>query len=126
MRLFNGIKGISILYFIFGSTYMFAWYAIIGNYYDLDEMRKTYTFSVVTGAYYMAPIGFFTGGFLQTFSFEQKDESQKFSASNILHFYKKRLLRFASINVIMLLAGLYIFQYVGSGPIWENYDTTVK
>jgi hypothetical protein len=64
MRLFNGIKGISILYFIFGSTYMFAWYAIIGNYYDLDEMRKTYTFSIVTGAYYMAPIGFFTGGFL--------------------------------------------------------------
>lgn len=69
LKVFNGIRALSSLYLIYGSTYFFSWYAIYDNPDDINRMKKSLLFSIIPGAFFIVPMFLFTSGFLATFSF---------------------------------------------------------
>lgn len=74
LKVFNGIKAVSMIYAAWGVTFYFAWFSVISNMTDVDNMRQTIGFNIVSAAVYTVPIFFFCSGFLQTYSFVQKVE----------------------------------------------------
>lgn len=68
LSVFNGLKGISMVFMTWGFTFYFVWYSVVSNPEDVDTMAKTLTFNIVSGCVYTVPIFFFCSGFLQTFS----------------------------------------------------------
>ena len=38
-NIFNGVKGLAILYLVYGSTYFFSWYSYYDNPYDIQKMQ---------------------------------------------------------------------------------------
>jgi hypothetical protein len=69
MKVFNGVKAVSMIFASWGMTFYFAWFSIISNITDVDNMRKTIGFNIVSAAIYTVPLFFFCSGFLQTYSF---------------------------------------------------------
>ena len=57
-------------------------------------------------------------GFLQTFEFMQQPEEEMFSIRGLLRFYVWRLVKFVPLLGMVLLFGMYILPFAGSGPIW--------
>lgn len=39
LKVFNGIRAMSSLYYIYGCTYFFSWYAIYDNPDDINSMK---------------------------------------------------------------------------------------
>lgn len=74
LKVFNGLKGASAILVIWGITFYFSWFAVISNQPEVDTMKDTMLFNIVSGTVYTVPIFFFCSGFLQTFSFMQKDK----------------------------------------------------
>lgn len=68
LRIFNGLKGVSILLACWGGTFFFSWYSILANPQDVDNMLKSETFSVVSGTVFVFAVFLFCSGFLQTHS----------------------------------------------------------
>ena len=68
LRLFNGLKGGSVLLAAWGMTFFFSWYAILSNQNEINDMLNSWTFNFVSMAVFTAPIFFFCSGFLQTHS----------------------------------------------------------
>jgi hypothetical protein len=64
LKVFNGLKGSSILLIAWGYTYFFAWYSFLSNPNEINDKMKSYNFNFVTGTLYTIPIFFFTSGFL--------------------------------------------------------------
>jgi hypothetical protein len=65
----NGLKGIGVLYLIYGMTYYYSAYAGFENPYDIQPMRDYFFFTAIAGSAVVVPVLIFCGGFLQTFSF---------------------------------------------------------
>ena len=64
-------------------------------------------------------------GFLQTFEFMQQPEEEMFSVRGLLRFYVWRLVKFVPLLGMVLLFGMYILPFAGSGPIWSTYETVM-
>lgn len=69
LRLFNGLKAAALLLAIWGLTFQLSWYSIISNPDDVEDMRNSFSFIIVSIAVYTVPIFFFCSGFLQSLSF---------------------------------------------------------
>lgn len=74
MKVFNGLKGIAVLLTGWGLTFFFSFYSFLSNPNDIDDMKNSYFFNIVTGTVYTAPLFFFCSGFLQTLSLLEKDK----------------------------------------------------
>jgi hypothetical protein len=64
LKVFNGLKGASAILVIWGITFYFSWFAVISNQNDVDTMKDTMFFNIVSGTVYTVPVFFFCSGFL--------------------------------------------------------------
>lgn len=64
LKVFNGLKGISMLITAWGMTFFLAQYSVISNPEDVNDMQNSLFFSIVSFSVYCAPIFFFCSGFL--------------------------------------------------------------
>mmetsp|Transcript_7393 Transcript_7393/g.12482 ORF Transcript_7393/g.12482 Transcript_7393/m.12482 type:complete len:206 (+) Transcript_7393:791-1408(+) len=127
LSVFNGLKAASAILLIWGQTFFFSWYSIVNNPDQVAEMRKDYAFNFVTGTLFCVPLFFFCSGFLQTYSFVQRDKRESlFVPKNLAKYYLTKLLRFVPLNLICLLFVVYILPFLGSGPVWRNYATLMQ
>ena len=124
LKVFNGLKGFAMLYVIWGQTFFFSWYSVINNPESVKQMRSQTLFNAVTASVYTVPVFFFCSGFLQTFSFTQKDkEESMFSFYKLVNYTVKKFLRYMPLNMVCLLATMFFLPLIGSGPIWNNFET---
>lgn len=112
-----------MIYASWGVTFYFAWFSIISNMTDVDNMRKTIGFNIVTGAIYTVPIFFFCSGFLQTYAFMQKVEAKEM---NLSKYYFRKVFRYMPLNIASGLLLVKILPYAGNGPVWNNFATLVE
>lgn len=90
-------------------------------------MLGTFTFNVVTAAIFTLPVFFFCSGFLQTIAFVNKEDRETmFSFKTIGGFYLRKLLRYAPLNIMAMLALLFLMPLMAEGPIWSNYQTMIE
>lgn len=124
LKVFNGMKGSSMLLAAWGLTFYFSWFGVVQNKGETDQMRKTLLFNIVTGTIYTVPTFFFCSGFLQTYSFLHNDKKESmFKFDRLSAWYLRKLFRYVPINIVALLAVVYIMPYIGAGPIWKNFQT---
>jgi hypothetical protein len=65
LKVFNGLKAVSMIFAAWGVTFYFSWFSIISNKPAVDDMLKTMTFNIMVAAsIYTVPIFFFSSGFL--------------------------------------------------------------
>ncbi|CDW87686.1 UNKNOWN [Stylonychia lemnae] len=125
LRVFNGIKALSSIYFIYGCTYFFSWYAIYDNPSDINKMKNNILFAIIPGVFFIVPMFLFTSGFLSTFSFLQTKETQQFSAKNIWNYYLRKVIKVIPFNTFCIAFFIFVMPYLGSGPIWGDYEKIV-
>lgn len=117
------MKGSAMLLMIWGFTFWFVQFSVIGNPEELENMRKTLFFNIVSCTIYTVPTFFFCSGFLQTFSFMQKDqEVDMFTSDQLGKYYVKKFFRYMPLNVFCMLMVTKALPYLGNGPIWNFYD----
>lgn len=109
-----------------GTTFYFSWFSVVNNPTELREMKKTLFFNFVSCTVYAVPVFFFCSGFLQTFSFLQRDQEQNmFTCKNMSTYYFRKVFRYMPLNIIAMLFVLHGLPYLGSGPVWNYYDKLV-
>lgn len=109
-----------------GTTFYFSWFSVVNNPTELNEMKKTLFFNFVSCSVYTVPVFFFCSGFLQTFSFLQRDqEMNMFTCRNMSVYYFRKIFRYMPLNVIAMLFVLHGLPFLGSGPVWNYYDKLV-
>ena len=123
LKVFNGIKGSAMLMAAWGTTFYFSWFSVVNNPTELREMKKTLFFNFVSCTVYAVPVFFFCSGFLQTFSFLQRDQEQNmFTFHNMSIYYFRKVFRYMPLNIFAMLVVLHGLPFIGSGPIWNYYD----
>lgn len=69
MKVLNGLKVLLTVYIVFGNTFLYTYYSIVGEPVQADEFRHTFAFLIVTAAMFATPCLFWMAGFLHTYSF---------------------------------------------------------
>mmetsp|Transcript_89167 Transcript_89167/g.123028 ORF Transcript_89167/g.123028 Transcript_89167/m.123028 type:complete len:100 (+) Transcript_89167:830-1129(+) len=64
LKIFNGLKAVMVAYVIFGSTFFFSWYSILGNPTFVTEITSAWSFVFIEGAFFTVPVFFMFNGFL--------------------------------------------------------------
>nr|XP_015840143.1 PREDICTED: nose resistant to fluoxetine protein 6-like [Tribolium castaneum] len=116
----NGIKALSMLWVVLGHVYMAYVFVPLDNYLDVyNWLDSTYS-QYITGATVSVDTFLVIGGFLTMYTFEATlNKGTKF---NVTLYYLHRFLRLTPSLAAMLLAHAALFNYFGSGPLWENTD----
>ena len=125
LRVFNGVKAISIVYAMLGISFLFSWYSVISSPQEVEKKKMSYAFTIVYGSIYTTPVLFMTAGFLQAHSFLQGDPEKAFSVGNVGKYLLWRYTKFMVIEAAALLFGMYLMQPLGSGPVWPTYQTVI-
>jgi len=124
LGVFNGLKGLCMILTIWGFTFYFSWYSVISNLNDANDMSNTLLFNIVSCCVYTVPTFFFCSGFLQTFAFMQRDKKgSMFTWENLGPYYFRKIFRFMPLNVICMMAVLFILPVIGSGPVWNTFKS---
>lgn len=126
LSVFNGIKAISCFYILIASSFLFTWYAYLADPSQMTNFKENVSFVFIFAVYFTAPALFLTAGFLQTFSFFQQDEDKMFTAKNLLQYYVWRMFKFVPLLAMVLVFSMTVMPFLGSGPIWQLYETTMK
>lgn len=112
---------------VWGITFFFVWYSVVSNNDELEKMTNTLAFNVVTMAVYTAPVFFMVSGFLQTHAFIQRDnDGSMFSGSNLGKYYFRKVFRYMPLNIVAMLAVMYVLPIIGSGPIWDKFEVAIN
>jgi len=90
------------------------------------KMKSSVLFTIIPGALFIVPMFLFTSGFLSTLSFLQTPEHELWSVANIWRFYKNKVIKLIPFNLFSLAFLVFVMPYLGSGPIWQNYNKTVQ
>ena len=135
---FDGIRVLSILWVIFGHTFIFTMTGLgftnlkdlIGN--NNEGWISMYPAQALTGAYFAVDTFFFMSGFLGMIilmkiakNFIEKEKILLYFC-RIPIFYLKRFLRLTPIYFFILLFYLKIFPLLNSGPFWNLLDTDIN
>mmetsp|Transcript_22992 Transcript_22992/g.35519 ORF Transcript_22992/g.35519 Transcript_22992/m.35519 type:complete len:290 (+) Transcript_22992:557-1426(+) len=124
MKVFNGMKGAATILMVWGFTFYFVEFTVINNPTQVDAMKQSIGFNVVTGCLFIIPMYFFCSGFLQTFAFMQRDQEESmFTAGALTKYYFRKIFRYMPLNVAAMLFFVYCMPFLGSGPIWNNFKT---
>lgn len=115
-----------ICYIIFGATFFFSWYSILGNPTFVNNITSSFSFVFVEGAFFCVPVFFMFNGFLQTFSFNQKPNNKMFTGPTILRYYVTKIFRFMPLIAFGLIFGMFLLPLLGSGPIWSKYAKVMQ
>jgi len=121
LKVFDGLRGVSAVYAVYGSTYFFSYFGIIENPYDIDKIRGQFGFIFIAGSFFTAYTFFFLGGFLSAFSFLQTPQEERYTAGNLGKYYAKKLLKYMPFNIFIILFSIYLQPTMGEGPIWNKY-----
>jgi peptidoglycan/LPS O-acetylase OafA/YrhL len=116
----NGIKALSMLWVVLGHVYMAYVFVPLDNYIDVyNWLDSTYS-QYIAGATVSVDTFLVIGGFLTIYTFQATmDKGVKF---NVPLYYFHRYLRLTPALAAMLLAHAALFNYFGSGPLWQNTD----
>lgn len=107
-----------MLWVVLGHVYMAYAFSPVDNYLDIYNWMKDTTSQYIIGATVSVDTFFVIGGFLTMFTFQTTmDKGVKF---NVPMFYFHRYLRLTPAFAAMLLAHVALFNYFGSGPVWDN------
>jgi peptidoglycan/LPS O-acetylase OafA/YrhL len=110
-----------------GFTFYFVEYTVYSNTSELKDMQQTLTFNIVSGVVYTAPVFFFVSGFLQAFAFMQKDKNgSMFTLEAIFSYYFRKLMRYVPLNIVAMLALLYVLPLLGDGPVWNKFAVATQ
>lgn len=134
---FDGIRVLSILWVIFGHTFVFSMMALgftnledlIG--YDNKGWISTYPAQALTSAYFAVDTFFFMSGFLAMYILMKaatkmiQEEKISLYFKRIPIFYVKRFLRLTPVYFFILFVYLKIFPLLESGPFWNLLDTDI-
>ncbi|KAJ3644146.1 hypothetical protein Zmor_026818 [Zophobas morio] len=117
----NGIKSLSMLWVVLGHVYMAYVFVPLDNYLDVyNWIESTYS-QYITGATVSVDTFFVVGGFLTIYTFQATmDKGVTF---NVPLYYFHRYLRLTPAVAAMVLAHAALFNYFGSGPVWQRTDT---
>jgi len=127
LKVITGLKGAAMMMMVWGATYYFAWFSVVSNPNELQDMRKTYFFNIVSSTVYTVPLFFFCSGFLQTFAFMQRDQEESmFTSWNLAKYYFRKIFRYMPLNITAMLVAVHGLPYLGSGPIWNYFAELVK
>jgi len=118
LKIFDGIRAVSVIYLCYGMTYMMAEYGIIQNPQYVEYVRKEFWFVFVTGGFYSVSILFFISGFLLTYSML----STEFTAASVGKYYAKRIFKLMPYNIFILMFANFFAPTVGSGPHYANIE----
>lgn len=88
-------------------------------------MQNSIMFIIVSVTVYTVPVFFFCSGFLQTLSFLERDEDTRFSSRSIAGFYVRKVLRYVPLNIMAMLAVLFVMPLWAEGPVWGNFQTLI-
>jgi peptidoglycan/LPS O-acetylase OafA/YrhL len=121
---FNGLKGLSMVYMVWGFTFYFVWFSVISNPEEVQTMKGSIFFNVVSGVVYTVPVFFFCSGFLQTYSFLQDNDqnNSKFTKEELGKWYLRKVTRYIPLNMVAMLFTLFIVPLLGFGPIWDKFS----
>lgn len=107
---------------VWGFTFYFVWFSVISNPDEVKEMRKSIVFNIVSGTVYTMPVFFFCSGFLQTYSFLQRDsQASMFTKQELGKWYLRKITRYIPLNGVAMLFTLFLVPFLGFGPIWDKF-----
>lgn len=124
LKIFDGLRAVSIIYICYGFTYLMAEYGIIQNPQYINTTRKDFWFTFVTGGFFSVSVMIFISGFLLTYSVSTAD--QPMSGKSILLYYAKRLLKLMPFNAFVILFGTYFLPTQGNGPYYAKIEEAFK
>ena len=119
--IFSGIKAFAIIYVMLGVSCIFIWYSYVSDPLRITDYSKNVGFLFVYGTYFTSCVLFMTAGFLQCFTFMQK-EDEMFTPKNLLKYYVWRLFKFVPLLATVLTFGFFMMPFIGTGPIWKLYE----
>lgn len=135
---FDGIRTFSILWVIFGHTFVFTMIGLgFTNLIDLIGIHNqgwitTYPAQALTGGYFAVDTFFFLSAFLAMF-FLMKRANEFILMKKSLQFflqipllYWKRFLRLTPTYFFILLMYLKILPQLDSGPFWNLLNTDIE
>ena len=124
LSVFNGVKGMAMVFMTWGITFYFVWFSIISNPEDVSTMSDTFMFNVVSMCVYTVPIFFFCSGFLQSFALIQSDKSgSAFTCKALTKWYFRKITRYMPLNIVAMLFTIFMIPMLGAGPIWNTFKT---
>lgn len=124
MKIFDGIKGVSVIYVCYGLTYVMAEYGIVQNPQYIDSTKQKFWFTFVTGGFFAVSILFFVSGFLLTFSLLNVEEPM--SGKEVGLYYAKRLFKLLPFNVFALMFAMYFAPQLGDGPYYAKIEQALE
>lgn len=125
LAVFNGLKALCVLYAILAFSFLFTWYAYLADPSQVVSYRENVLFLSVYAVYFAPSVLFLAAGFLQTFNFLSQDQNDMFKPRNLAKYYAWRLVKFVPLIGMALIFCMFVFPFLGSGPIWSFYGTVM-
>lgn len=116
----NGLKSLSMIWIVMAHAYIVYSVTVLDNYSDGYNWLKNTSSQYVINAMFSVDTFLVIGGFLTVYTYQiAMDKGLQF---NVAKFYLHRYLRLTPALAAMLLAHIALFNYLGSGPIWDHTD----
>ena len=125
LRIFNGIKCILSVYILLGNSCLYTYYAIVADGVQAYEFKQSFGFICIAGSILATPLLIWISGFLNAYSFLNTEESQRFTAQNLIRFYTRKIVRYLPLVFVTLLMAMFFIPLLGSGPIWPEYEEKI-
>ncbi|UJR32240.1 hypothetical protein I4U23_019706 [Adineta vaga] len=115
----NGIRVLSLLWVIFGHTYVFQLTIANNPIHIMDNLYNSWLAQLIIGAVYGVDTFFFISGFLAVAVFLNTFNGQNvFHIRHLFLYYFHRYCRLIPTLVFVLLVSMYLSPWMGTGPIY--------
>ena len=117
----NGIRVLSLLWVIFGHSFLFQLTMADNVIHVLDTLHNSYAMQLVSGAIFGVDTFFFISGFLAVFIFLNTFKNQDdFRIQHLFLYYFHRYCRLIPTLVFILLVSIYLTPWMGDGPMYPT------
>ena len=123
LKVFNGVRVLSMGWIIFGHTFLFMDKSPVTNVFDLEPFHKNWKYATIISSEYAVDIFFMISGFLLCFGLQKQIKKATNTLAKIrlfLYVLANRYIRLLPVYLIVLFPFSIILPYLGNGPIYSR------
>eukprot|EP01022_Parablepharisma_sp_SALTPOND_P028904 TRINITY_DN71_c0_g1_i1.p1 TRINITY_DN71_c0_g1~~TRINITY_DN71_c0_g1_i1.p1 ORF type:complete len:723 (+),score=40.19 TRINITY_DN71_c0_g1_i1:100-2169(+) len=125
LKIFNGVRVLSMFWVILGHTFFHAIKAYPPNIFDASDFFKKFAYSYILSAPFSVDVFFFLSGFLAAY-FLLHEIFSSHGKLPLFHIYLHRILRIFPLFLATFLIFCFVLPFFGTGPGFYNYYNKVN
>jgi len=118
LRVFDGVRVLSIMWVIFGHGYLGIAFAGTTNFVDIATMFTSTFFPFLASAYFAVDVFFYLSGFLFYIGLQKYLDKDLSKVKIICLAILNRYIRLLPLYLFAIFGTMYLMPYLGYGPIF--------